>query len=85
VYIPHQTILGRIGKLLIGSHGITSLTNEKGEVFGKDRVEEVLCRPENPEIPTLDQLVSEMRAFTGGKLTPVEDITLIMLEPLLES
>ena len=66
--------------LLIGTDGIWETENMTGEMFGTERVNELLIQYANASADTIvDQLISELNSFRG-KHSQDDDITLMVIK-----
>jgi hypothetical protein len=83
-YAQYQETLQPDGRLVFCSDEILHVKNKNGEEFGKPRLVEILCGPLNSDIPIIERLETELKAFSGSKFTPETDISILVLEPAPE-
>jgi two-component system sensor histidine kinase ChiS len=66
-------------KLVMYTDGLTECVNEKGEMFGKPRLEKCICDSAGLDVDeTSASILKEIRLFTGGS-PQIDDITLVII------
>ena len=80
-YRSHRRYGLKAGQVIaVGTDGIWEGCNKKGEMFGKDRFRDIICRNSTESAQTiLDMVFQEHVNFSRG-VTPEDDITLVIVK-----
>ena len=80
-YRSHRRFGLKPGQVIaVGTDGIWEGCNKKGEMFGKDRFRDIICRNSTESAQTiLDMVFQEHVNFSRG-VTPEDDITLVIVK-----
>lgn len=66
-------------RLLLYTDGLTEAFNDRGQVFGRERLEEVLLSHQGDHLEFLEALFQSLRAF-GASEPPEDDCTAIVID-----
>ncbi len=66
--------------ILVGTDGIWEMPNEANDMYGKDRLRELIRRTAHlPAAQIVDAIVSELKTFRGSR-RPADDVTLVVMK-----
>jgi hypothetical protein len=78
---PEQAVhLGAGDALVVYSDGVSEAMNEAGELFGDDRLEQVVARAAGLSVDSLGQCVLDAVAAFVGDASPHDDLSLMVLK-----
>ncbi len=84
-YEEHKTTIGRGELLLLYSDGLSEAHSVSGEMFGDQRIQNILNREHHSAQGLIDALLSDLASFTGRDWVQEDDVTLMVLRRLRES
>ena len=84
-YEEHKTTIGRGELLLLYSDGLSEAHSVSGEMFGDQRIQNILNREHHSAQGLIDALLSDVASFTGRDWVQEDDVTLMVLRRLRES
>jgi serine phosphatase RsbU (regulator of sigma subunit) len=83
-YQQNQTVLRPGERTLLSCDSIIGVKNNVGELFGEQRLLDVLTREHEDDIPAMDLLINELRTFSGNGWEPEGDLIILLLESVRE-